>query len=290
MRKFCVHAQGVHPLLIHGMSREKILTIGKFKKSDEPAAATTDEACRRALYQDDEGYIVLPTDNLGSAAVAAGQKIKVGSPPRQISTAEGSDLWSYFDITGKFIRILDRDGKPILMPEEGAEEVPWEESVKRGIGKQAKTPTAVCIVRPEFPVWGFMFEGTYNERELSRPKFLDLLHRMGRQGLGSFRPSKGRGKYGIWRPIRVEEETLPDVEENLVVTLDGRAIDLRSESIQLEAESKRGRKKKAAAAGVTTEVDSDGDGEAAPKKRGRPKKVAVNAEDNGEELAVPARS
>lgn len=247
MRRATVLCQGVHPLLVHGMGRTQVLRLGKFVKEAEPPPATTDEACRRALYLDEEKFVVLPTDNLSAAIVAAGQRVKIGSPPRQISAAEKTDLFSYFDMEGDYIRILDANRNPIPYPVDG-EPVPWTEDVKRGLGRQAKVPTAVCIVRPRFAPWSFTFTCTYDERELPRVKFLELLKQAGRQGLGSARPSKGRMKYGIWRPVRVDEVPLPEVEDGLIVTFDGKPVDLKSEPIQVGAAAKKTRKPKEVAA------------------------------------------
>lgn len=245
MREVTLQAKGVTPIMLHGMGVKAVLVLGKFIKSDEKAPATPDEACRRAVYVDEEGFIVLPTDNLASASVAAGQKVKIGSPQRQISTADTTDLFSYFNLLGDYIRILDADGKPIPFPQEG-EPSPWVVDVRRGVGYNSKTPTAICVVRPKFALWGFETTLTYNERELPRGKFVELLQQAARKGLGSFRPSKGRGRYGVWKPIRVDEVTIPDEADDLIITLDGKEVDLKAEPIL--ATPKKGRKTKEVAA------------------------------------------
>lgn len=162
---------------------------------DRPAEAKAADK----IYRDDDGTIALPVEMLMGALVFAGQKVKNGK--KQISTAKTTTLFELLTISNVSLPLTNGN-----VNEKG--ELPWVVDKRKGIGNQAKTPTAVCIIRPKFPHWEFDVEIEYDDKRINPAVVRQLFDTAGSsEGLGSFRPNKkgpfGRFKVTVWDEEKV---------------------------------------------------------------------------------------
>lgn len=197
MRKVRVHCVGISPLMMDKMSEETLRSLGDGVRLPEVKDRPPEEKARAKIYRDDDGKIALPIEMLMSALVFAGQKVKNGK--KQISTAKATTLFE--------LLTLNNVSLPLHNGQANAEgDLPWVVDMRKGIGNQAKTPTAVCIIRPKFPHWEFDCEFDYDDKRVNGEVIRQLFNTAGSsEGLGSFRPNK-KGPFGRFEVTKWEEQ------------------------------------------------------------------------------------
>lgn len=197
MRRVKIHCVGVSPLMMDKMSDETLEGLATGVRPPEVKDKPAEEKAAAKIYRNDEGKIALPVEMLMGSLVFAGQKVKNGK--KQISTAKTTTLFELLQIHNVSL--------PLSNGEVNANgDLPWVVDKRKGIGNQAKTPTAVCIIRPKFPHWEFDVEITYDEKKINGDVVRQLFDTAGSsEGLGSFRPNK-KGPFGRFRVTEWNEE------------------------------------------------------------------------------------
>ena len=196
MRKVRIHCVGVSPLMMDKMSDETLEGLATGVRPPEVKDKPAVEKAAVKIYRDDNGRIALPAEMLVGALVFAGQKVKNGR--KQISTAKTTMLFELLQLNNVFLPLTN--GQP------AAEDLPWVVDKRKGIGNQARTPTAVCIIRPKFLHWEFDCEIQYNEDRVNGEVVRQLFNVAGSsEGLGSFRPNK-KGPFGRFKVTEWNEE------------------------------------------------------------------------------------
>ncbi|OGZ71408.1 MAG: hypothetical protein A2998_02700 [Candidatus Staskawiczbacteria bacterium RIFCSPLOWO2_01_FULL_37_25b] len=196
MRKVRIHCVGVSPLMMDKMSDETLEGLATGVRPPEVKDKPAVEKAAVKIYRDDNGRIALPAEMLVGALVFAGQKVKNGR--KQISTAKTTMLFELLQLNNVFLPLTN--GQP------AAEDLPWVVDKRKGIGNQARTPTAVCIIRPKFLHWEFDCEIEYNEDRVNGEVVRQLFNVAGSsEGLGSFRPNK-KGPFGRFKVTEWNEE------------------------------------------------------------------------------------
>lgn len=162
------------------------------------------------IYRNDSGIVALPIEMLLGALVNAGRKVKNGKD--KISTAKTTTLFDFLTITSFDLPLTaskkkeKQKDKELQDPRWNASDPDWVVDKRKGIGYQAQTPTAVCIIRPKFPEWEFDVEGEYNEKIVNGDTMRNLVRTaLSSEGLGAFRPNKrgpfGRSAYVSWMEL-----------------------------------------------------------------------------------------
>lgn len=220
MRKGIVRLKGKKPLLMDRMSEATMdgleTGIRAPEVKDRPAA----EKCAPKIYRHpDTGRIGLPVELVLACLKQAGRKVKNGR--YNISNATSTTLYGMLEIVEDFLPLLNIPEK--VKPESKEEAKYWKVDRRRGIGKQAKTPTAVAVIRPAFAEWEFEITIEYNEKKINGETVKRLLEEAGSgQGLCGFRPNCG-GPFG-----RFELVLWP-------ASLDSKAEDVEPEEDEAEA-------------------------------------------------------
>jgi len=197
MKKVRIHCVGISPLMMDKMSGETLESLDKGVRLPEVKDRPAIEKARAKIYRDDDGRIALPAEMLMGSLVFAGQKVKNGK--KQISTAKTTTLFELLQLNN--ISLPLHNGQA-----DANGDLPWVVDQRKGIGNQAKTPTAVCITRPKFPKWEFDCEIEYDETKIHTEVVRQLFTVAGSsEGLGSFRPNK-KGPFGRFQVTKWDEE------------------------------------------------------------------------------------
>jgi len=205
MRTVKIHCVGVSSLLMDRMSAETLESLETGVRPPEVKDRPSVDKAREKIYRNDSGQIALPAEMLIGALVAAGQKVKNGA--KTISTAKTTTLFDLMMVKSVDLPLTNGkiDPKSVLGNAATGNDLPWTVDRRKGIGYQAKTPTAVAIIRPRFPSWEFDLEIEYDEKRVKGEVIRQLLENAGgSQGLGAFRPNK-RGPFGRFRVEKWEE-------------------------------------------------------------------------------------
>lgn len=205
MRTVKMHCVGVSSLLMDRMSAETLESLETGIRPPEAKDRPSVDKAREKIYRNDRGKIALPTEMMIGALVAAGQKVKNGN--KTISTVKTTTLFDLVVVNSVDLPLTSGtiDPKSIVGNEAKGDDLPWTVDRRKGIGYQAKTPTAVCIIRPRFPHWEFDLEIQYDEKRVKGEVIRQLFDNAGgSQGLGAFRPNK-RGPFGRFRVETWEE-------------------------------------------------------------------------------------
>lgn len=179
-----IKCKGISPLLLNAKSREVTLSLrAKDKKpKNAPKPSPHDEAASK-LYMLPDGRLHLPLQNVYSCLVKAGQGVRLDGK-RQVSTAKSTLLPSLMSIEDSEI-VLESPG--------------WEADVQGGVNPNGGE--AVCIIRPRFDEWGFVFHARIDTSEIAEQVIRELVDKAGsRVGLGDFRPER-KGFYGRFRVV-----------------------------------------------------------------------------------------
>ncbi|TSC93843.1 MAG: hypothetical protein CEN87_743 [Parcubacteria group bacterium Licking1014_1] len=196
MRKVKIELESDTPLLMDAMSDETLDSLATGVRLPEVRDRPSAEKAAAKIYRDEQGKISLPAEMLEACLVCAGTKVKNGR--KQISTAKSTTLYELVRVKSPRLYLIDDQ------PED--QEIPWVVDKRKGTGNQAKTPTAVCIIRPKFPHWKTTLEIEYNEKRVNGDVVRQLFDVAGSsEGLGSFRPNK-RGRFGCFKVTKWEEE------------------------------------------------------------------------------------
>ncbi|MDD5486818.1 MAG: hypothetical protein PHW65_04625 [Dehalococcoidales bacterium] len=196
MRKVRIHCVGISPLMMDKMSDETLEGLATGVRPPEVKDRPAEEKASVKIYRDDDGKIALPAEMLMGALVFAGQKVKNGR--KNISTAKTTTLFELMQLNNVWLPLTN--GQPMN------EDLPWVVDKRKGIGTQARTPTAVCIIRPKFLHWEFDCEIQYDEKKVNGDVVRQLFNVAGSsEGLGSFRPNK-KGPFGRFNVTKWDEE------------------------------------------------------------------------------------
>jgi len=214
MRKVRVLCVGVSPLMMDRMSDEVLESLDTGVRLQIKKDRPVEEKAEEKIYRNSEGRIGLSPDMLLAALVNSGRNVKIGK--KQVSTAATTMLFDFFQLKSDFLILTNgRDG----------EEPAWVSDRRRGVSNQSKSPTAVCIVRPQFPEWAFEATFTFDEKTAGRDTMMKLFKEAGSsQGLGSFRPNR-KGRYGMFVVQEWHEETLATTDTKILVTVDGTELE-----------------------------------------------------------------
>lgn len=190
-----VTCRGVTPLLMNRIppeTLEQVRTKAKKPKTAQRPAVPRDEAIPK-LYLTEEGAPYIPTENLLSCLVAAGQSVRLDGK-RQVSTAKSTVLPAFLSLEERFL--------PLFVY--GAEAAPdWEVDMRPG--RNPNGGELVCLVRPRFDQWAFRVTATVDLDEVGVNIARDLFDIAGKRiGLGDFRPSR-KGLYGKFCVVGWEE-------------------------------------------------------------------------------------
>ncbi len=216
MKRATVWIVGTDPLMMNPMSAETLEGIRKKKPKQAVRDRAKELEAAENLYKDDEDNLIIPVDNLYASLVAAGTKIKNGK--FQISAANKTSLYSIMTIVSERLVLVTSPDDP-TPPK-------WVVDQRRGVGKQAATPTAVCITRPRFDEWAFQVDIDYDDGTYHMSLVLNLFREAGaNQGLCSFRPNQGRGRFGRFKVAKFHEVDIPDVDQTIEILSNGKPVD-----------------------------------------------------------------
>jgi len=191
-----VTCRGVTPLLMNRIppeTLEQVRTKAKKPKTAQRPAVPRDEAIPK-LYVTAEGAPYIPTENLLSCLVAAGQSVRLDGK-RQVSTAKSTVLPAFLSLEERFL--------PLFVHGNGDESPEWEVDMRPG--RNPNGGELVCLVRPRFDQWAFRVTATVDLDEVGINIARDLFDIAGKRiGLGDFRPSR-KGLYGKFQVVGWEE-------------------------------------------------------------------------------------
>jgi hypothetical protein len=202
MRRVQLQVAGFTPLLTDAMSDEVLtgLTTGARPqiKKDMPFP----DIARTKIYREngEDGAIGLPATMLYASLVEAGRDVPFKGK-KMISTKDSTRLTPmFFHIHEEFLAFPVPEGK---------EETLWVVDRRRGQLDSGGKKTAVALIRPKFPEWGFTVTVDYDEKVFTESTIQKLFFEAGaNQGLGSFRPNC-RGTFGCFRVAKWTDIT-PD--------------------------------------------------------------------------------
>ena len=170
MEKVRVRIEGISPLLMHRYPEpdEDAKSKAKNRKKNEDDVAA-------AIYKDENGILVQPSDHLIGALKKAGAKFQI----------PGEGKTTYKNIVGSGAVIIEPD----LIPHE----VQDYTVDRRPVVVQR---SRIMRSRPKLTKWSLSFDVEYDEEEIPKSVLKELLDYSGRRvGIGDFRPSCG-GHFG----------------------------------------------------------------------------------------------
>lgn len=187
MIEISVKCRSVGPgLLMNPMTDETLEGLRTGVHEPKRRDITSEEEAESKLYKDASGVIGIPVENLSACLCGAGRHVKNGTPPRQISTATTTTLYSLLSIREGFLPLSDGNGG----------QAAWIVDKKRGQMKVKNEKIAVCLVRPRFNLWGISFTLEVDEKEVKPETVKQLVEIAGKKiGLCDFRPTC-KGPFG----------------------------------------------------------------------------------------------
>lgn len=170
MEKVTVRIEGTSPLLMHRFP------IGdEDQKSKTKNLKKTEDDVDSYLYVDDQGALVQPSTHIIGALKKAGAKFQI----------TGQGKMTYKNLMGSGAVIIDPD----MIPHEYQD---WEIDRRPVVVQRSR----IVRSRPLLKKWALTFEAEYDDEEISKATFKELLDYAGRRvGIGDFRPEKG-GPFG----------------------------------------------------------------------------------------------
>lgn len=188
-------------LLLNPATSELLDALRTKKQVQKRTDWTVEAEAGTKLYRSEEGKMGLPTQNLMSCIVNAGQHVKSGK--KFLSTAKSTQIYDFLEFMDDFLEFLDLD-------ENG--DVPWKPFLVKGTMHTAGKETAVCITRPRILKWRIAFTVKFDDnREVDQSTLIKLVEIAGRKiGLCDWRPQK-KGRFG--RFVIEKVEILPFKEE-----------------------------------------------------------------------------
>ncbi len=196
MKKSLIEVGGVTPLMMDMMSEATLESLDTGIRPPEQKDRPSVDKAKEKIYRNDDGVIALPIEMLIGSLIRAGQKVKNGK--EKISTAKTTTLFEFLTILSVDLPLVDPNpvAGEVLKNVAAEGDLAWVVDKRKGIGYQAKTPTAICITRPKFPRWGFLVEIEFDEKKINIDTLKKLFEvALSSEGLGAFRPNK-RGPFG----------------------------------------------------------------------------------------------
>lgn len=185
-----VYCVGRSPLLVNRMTEtqlEGLRKVGGKKAKTAPRPERTRDEAEPKLYVTKDGDPYLPTENIFSCLVHAGQMVRLDGK-RQMSTSKSTMLPAFLTMLDPFVPLLD--------PESPRRAPAWEVDMRQG--RNPNGGEAVCIVRPRFDRWAFKLNVEIDTTEIAEAVIRELFEKAGsRIGLGDFRPAR-KGPFGRW--------------------------------------------------------------------------------------------
>lgn len=182
--------ESLSPLLMNPMTEEILDGLRTRTSATKDRTKSVHDEAAEKVIRDEHGRIGIPVTMYFSCLAEAGRSVK-GPDAKQISTAISTTLPSFLTIEDQFFPFPD-----------GTD---WVPDKRRGVGKQANTPTAVCIVRPKVIDWGFTASLVIDLLAINPETVIQLIRVAGRKiGLGDFRPAC-RGQFGMFKITRWQE-------------------------------------------------------------------------------------
>lgn len=198
MKTLKIRCTGLSPLLMDQMSTATLQSLATGVRLQVAKDRPADDVASEKIYRDPAGRIALPAEMLFAALVGAGRNVKIGR--KGISTATTTSLPDFMSIEEAHLPLTN-----IPANVNGEEKAFWSADLRKGMGYQGKTPTAVAIIRPKFPNWEFEATVKYDESKVSEDTIKALFTNAGStQGLGSFRPNK-KGMFGRFAITEMKE-------------------------------------------------------------------------------------
>lgn len=207
MKKFLLEVVGITPLMMDMMSEATLDGLDTGIRAPEQKDRPSVDKAKGKIYRTGDGVIALPIEMLIGCLISGGQDVKNGK--KQISTAKTTTLFDFLTILSVDLPLVDPNPVAGEVQKNVAQEgdLAWVVDKRKGIGNQAKVPTAVCITRPKFPRWGFSVEIEYDEKKINIDTLKKLFEvALSSKGLGAFRPNK-RGPFGRSEVIKWTELT-----------------------------------------------------------------------------------
>lgn len=198
MKTLKIHCVGISPLLMDPMSTATLQSLATGVRLQVAKDRPAEEVAAEKIYRDPSGRIALPAEMLFAALVGAGRNVKVGK--KGISTATTTSLPDFMSIRETHLPLTN-----IPANIDGKEKDFWSADMRKGMGYNGKTPTAVAIIRPKFPAWEFKVTVTVDDKKVGDDTVKALFTNAGStQGLGSFRPNK-KGMFGRFAVAEMKE-------------------------------------------------------------------------------------
>ncbi len=183
---------GITPLLMNRLSEETLESIRtKAKKAKTAAKPTPREECEPKVHTR-EGQPALPTENLLSCLIAAGQYVRLDGK-RQLSTAKSTMLPAFLSLEDPWIPVIDPETRTPAT---------WEVDMRAG--RNPNGGEAVCVCRPRFDRWTLKLTVQLDLSQIGEGVMRELFDIAGRRiGVGDFRPQR-KGIFGQFRIDRWE--------------------------------------------------------------------------------------
>lgn len=198
MKTLKIRCTGISPLMMDRMSAATLQGLLDGVRPQIAKDRPVDVVAAEKIYRDPNGRIALPAEMLFAALVGAGRNVKVGK--KGISTATTTSLPDFMSIEESHLPLTN-----IPANANGEEKNFWTADLRKGMGYNGKTPTAVAIVRPKFPNWEFAVTVKLDEKKVGEDTLKALFASAGStQGLGSFRPNK-KGMFGRFTVAEMKE-------------------------------------------------------------------------------------
>lgn len=171
-----VKCQGTRPIMFGRMSEEILEHLRKGTRPQSNKDADPMRIAEDKMYKGPNGELCIPADNFWAALVEAGAFVGFKGK-RNLSNSEESVLPGVLNIREDYLTFTDGQG--------------WRVDQRRG---RLDNGTAVCIVRPLFPEWGFTATLEIDDSQVSVEKIKEVVETAGRfKGLGEHRK---KGRYG----------------------------------------------------------------------------------------------
>lgn len=198
MKTLKVTCTGISPLMMDRMSPETLNSLATGVRIQVAKDRPAEDVAKEKIYRDPNGRIALPAEMLFAALVGAGRNVKIGK--KGISTAMTTMLPDFMSIEEAHLPLTN-----IPADANGHEKDFWSADMRKGMGYNGKTPTAVAITRPKFPDWEFEVTVTVDDKKVGNDTIEALFTNAGStQGLGSFRPNK-KGMFGRFKVAKMTE-------------------------------------------------------------------------------------
>src|SRR3990167_2616422 len=164
---------------------------------------TVGEEAVTKLYRSENGRMGVPTQNIMSAIVLAGQHVKSGK--KNVSNAKSTTVFDFLEFVEDFCVFADLDANGNVL---------WSPFPVKGTMHQGASETAVCIVRPRIPHWKLTFAVKFDDkRGISQDTVETLVEVAGRKiGLCDWRPAK-KGRFGRFVISKVESLFISSEED-----------------------------------------------------------------------------